>query len=192
MRPFIDSLEDRRLFAFVITDGQFHIQVPVVTTLSAGVTLKVSKTGTLFVTGTGKADKVTFQVKNGKIVAGELAAADSAAAASFTFVPVLNSNTKIKRVDVSGLGGNDVITVFADVPVSVRGAAGNDTINVFAPTRTIVGGSGSNMIRDGDEAVGDVYLYSTGTYTPLQPLSTGTYAPLQPLSTGTFTPLQAR
>jgi hypothetical protein len=168
MRPLIDTLEDRRLFSFTFTAGGSITNgtaTPLPTspyntiTFVEATTYKVSKTGTLFISTTSKADNVTLQVKNGKILGGSsflVPLDDSPVSATFRTV-VAGTTTKIKRIDISTLGGNDNVTVIADVPVSIRGAAGNDILNVFAPTRTIEGGSGSNTIREGNEAAGDAY-----------------------------------
>jgi Ca2+-binding RTX toxin-like protein len=161
----MDVLENRRLFSSTVAIIRAVGEQPTTTYLQASVvtTYKVSKTGTLFLSGTSKADDLTLQVKNGKLVNGNF----------FTYAPSA-STPKIKRIDLTALGGNDDITVVADVPVSVRGAAGKDTLKVFAPTRTIVGGTGADTITEGDEAAGNAYLKSTGVLVSATGASTHT------------------
>lgn len=177
MRAMIDSLEGRQLFAFSVVDTVY--QPGPFTGIFVGgsnatvTTFKVSKTGTLFVSGSAKADTLNIQVKNGKLAG---ISGLSIARTDLKTGEVVTTNVgsaRIRRIDLSGLGGNDTITVIADVPVNVRGAAGDDTLNVFAPSRTISGGSGTNTIREGNELAGDAYkqnairLAENGQFAPL-------------------------
>lgn len=167
MQPMIDTLEGRRMFSFTFTNPINGTTTEAVFTRQLNTVevsnYKVSKTGTLFLSTTGKADKFSLVVKNGKIIGGTAFAItlDAASDQRVTATSIIGNATKIKRIDISTLGGNDNVTVIADVPVSIRSAAGNDALSIFAPSRTIEGGSGSNIIREGNEAAGDAYLPNT-------------------------------
>lgn len=178
MRSIIDSLEPRQCLAATgtnvvlyhdgtTTHGIFFdgSTVPFLATQ-----LKVSKAGTLFISGTGKADTLVLQISKGKIVnAADLAIVGTSAGNGMTAVHLRVALAKlppIKRVAIDTLSGDDRVTVLADVPVSVRTARGDDAIDVYAPTRTLEGGSGANTIRQGgtDDVVA---IHGTSTFVPI-------------------------
>jgi hypothetical protein len=175
MRQMIDQLETRQFLSTTVAaneesyrvyqDGKGTVAafIPVDAKPVTITSLKVSRTGTLFITGTGKADNIAVQVSNGKIVNDPTFVVESTNSDGeiVRLSPALASLPKIKRVSIDTLGGNDRVTVIADVPVSVRTARGDDNVVIYAPTRTIEGGSGSNTIRE-DENNGVHFVSFTG------------------------------
>jgi Ca2+-binding RTX toxin-like protein len=95
--------------------------------------------GTLIVNGSNSNDNINLTLVNGAVRANTANVSKSFAA------------TSVKRINVLGLGGDDIITIGAGVRgANVDGGAGNDAITGGTGSDTLSGGDGNDRLAGGD------------------------------------------
>jgi Ca2+-binding RTX toxin-like protein len=100
----------------------------------------LSAKGTLLLRGTNASDAIDLRIRKSD---GRLVARVGDAVQSFDF-------SKVKRINISGYGGNDLITVAPGIPAIFADAgAGNDTILGGDGNDTLLGNTGADHIDGG-------------------------------------------
>src|SRR5436190_2082117 len=111
--------------------------------------------GTLQVTGGNGVDNVAFTLSGSNLQVKENNAVKNYVAAA------------VKMIHVSGLGGNDVITVADNINVraSIDGGAGDDRITGGANSDTMLGGDGNDSLDGGASSGNDDLFGGAGNDT---------------------------
>jgi Ca2+-binding RTX toxin-like protein len=134
------------------------------------VTAKLSSTGTLFISATDADETIYVTQSHG----GGYAISVSGAALTLVDRNGLTSRiqqaryrplydlARVKRISISGLGGNDEIRVATEksIPLNVRGGAGNDRITLANARSTVFGDAGDDIIH----VAGQSLTYTSPVY----------------------------